>query len=142
MSLDTQQFDTALSDHGCKKLQSNRLTANDRECTNQCCLALESFHEATLQTSCDKEPSITHVLPLTLGLVNELLQIYGTLPHANSLVNGLLESMFDRFNGMLQFVNFSTATGPSFVPQKLADGVKFNDVFCLVATFIDPTIKN
>ena len=55
MSLDTQQFDTALSDHGCKKLQSNRLTAIDRECTNHCCLALESFHEATLQTSCDKE---------------------------------------------------------------------------------------
>ena len=45
--------------------------------------------------------------------MNELLQIYGTLPHANSLVNGLLESMFDRFNGMLQFVNFSTAMGPS-----------------------------
>ena len=74
--------------------------------------------------------------------MNELLQIYGTLPHANSLVNGLLESMFDRFNGMLQFVNFSTAMGPSFVPQKLADSVKFNDVFYLVAPFFDPTIKN
>ena len=142
MSLDPQQFDNALAEHGCKKLQKNKLTAVDRECTTQCCDTLAIFHEATLRTSSDKEPSITHVLPLTLGLVNGLLQILGTLPHASALINALLESMYDRFNGLLQLVKFKTTKGPNFIDQQLQDGEKFNDMFYLIAPFFDPTIKN
>ena len=49
MSLDPQHFDHALAEHGCKKLQTNRLTSIDRECTTQCCDALGNFYEATIK---------------------------------------------------------------------------------------------
>ena len=142
MSLDPQHFDHALAEHGCKKLQTNRLTSIDGECTTQCCDALGNFYEATVRTSSEKDPTVTHVLPLTLGLINGLLKVFGTLPYANALINALLESMYERFNGLLQLVQYTTSKGPTFIAQELADGVKFKDMFYLLAPFFDPTIKN
>ena len=68
-----------------------------------------NFYEATVRTSSEKDPTVTHVLPLTLGLINGLLEVFGTLPYANALINALLESMYERFNGLLQLVQYTTS---------------------------------
>jgi hypothetical protein len=44
--------------------------------------------------------------------------------------------------GLLQLVHYTATEGPNFLPQELAEGVKFKDVFYLLAPFFDPTIKN
>jgi hypothetical protein len=100
------------------------------------------FYEATVRTSSEKDPTVTHVLPLTLGLINGLLEVFGTLTYANALINALLQSMYEHFNGLLQLVQYTTSKGPTFIAQELADGVKFKDMFYLLAPFFDPTIKN
>ena len=44
--------------------------------------------------------------------------------------------------GLLQLVHYTATEGPNFLPQELAEDVKFKDVFYLLAPFFDPTIKN
>jgi hypothetical protein len=143
LALDPDQFEKALQDHGCKKMQLMKLNQIDRDCVMECIRSLCNFQEATLRTSGDKAPTITHVLPLTLGLINGLQELHEKQFHANALVVGLLTSMYKRFNGLLQLVDFQTATAPFFVPEEgLQEGVKFKDNIYLLAPFFDPTIKN
>ena len=77
LSLSSEKLEHSLIDHGCKKLQSLKLNQIDREVVGLACIVLQDFHEATLLTSADKKPTITHVLPLTVGIINGLIALNG-----------------------------------------------------------------
>ena len=86
IKLQPDKFEEALTEHGAKQLQNKRLNSVDRECVLQVISTLENFQEATLRTSCDKQPTVTHVLPLTLGIINYLQEMAGMQPHANAML--------------------------------------------------------
>ena len=93
---------------------------------------LENFQEATLRTSYDKQPTITHVLPFILGIINYLQQMARTQPHANALVHELFAPIHKIFNGLLQLVGFHSTdsiAGLQFTPELSGqtEGVTFND---------------
>ena len=75
MSLHAETFEKAVDDHGSNKLNAMKLQAVDRECVQDVLNALQDFQEATLRNSADKQPTITHVLPLLLGIINNLQQL-------------------------------------------------------------------
>ena len=142
MSLHAETFEKAVDDHGSNKLNAMKLQAVDRECVQDVLNALQDFQEATLRTSADKQPTITHVLPLLLGIINNLQQLLPLSQYAQSIIEELLVSLYKRFNGLLQLVHFKTANAPHFVPAPTVQGETFNDRFYLIAPFLDPTIAN
>ena len=128
MSLNAESFEKAVDDHGSNKLNAMKLQAVDRECVQDVLHALQDFQEATLRTSADKQPTITHVLPLLLGIINNLQQLLPLSLYAQSII--------------LQLVHFKTANAPHFVPAPTVQGETFNDHFYLIAPILDPTISN
>ena len=75
MSLSAEKFEQAVEAHGSKKLSAMKLNALERECVKDILTSLQDFQEATVRTSADKHPTITHVLPLLLGILNNLAQL-------------------------------------------------------------------
>jgi hypothetical protein len=74
-------------------------------------------------------------------LITQLQALLQTATYCRALVEVLLCSMFKRFNGLLQLVDFKTTAHPHFVPEECSPGVTFNDHFYLLAPLLDPTLK-
>ena len=64
----------------------------------------------------------------------------GQKKHCGNLIAGLIISIYKRFNGLLQLINFSAVCGPPFYPEENDAGSWTDNIF-LVASFLDPSIK-
>ena len=102
---------------------------------------LELFTEATLRTEGDKTPTINVALPLLLCVIRNLQQMLANSVYCVQLIKGLLNSLFKRFNGILQLVGFQTPVAPFFNPLPLKEGNMFNDDIYLIASTLDLTVK-
>ena len=114
---DEHKFDIAK--YGDKNAAKRKLTAQDRIILQEFISVLELVTEATLRTEGDKTPTINVALPLLLRVIRNLQQMLANSVYSVQLIKGLLNSLFKRFNGILQLVGFQTPVASFFNPLPL-----------------------
>jgi hypothetical protein len=76
-----------------------------------------------------------------LGIIRNLEMLPAAV-YCKALINALLTTMYSRFNGLLQLVQFKTNAAPHFQHKPVEPGQSFNDPIYLVAPLLDPTVKH
>ena len=135
LELDSEKMEASIAKHE----KADKLSVIEMEALQECLNVLGGFQEATLMTEGDQAPTLNSALPLLLSLVSILQSQVGQTKHCGNFINGLLLSIYKRFNGLLQLVHFSAVCGPPFVEEQNNNTWK-DDIF-LVAPFLDPRMK-
>ena len=139
---DEGKFDKAIETYNDKKATAQKLNQLQKEILAEVIEVLELFTEATMRTEADEMVTINLTIPLVLGVIRSLQELLADTKFCAPLIEGLLTSMFRRFNGLLQMVGFKTSSEPAFTPiPELKKGKLFGDEIYLLSTFLDPAVK-
>ena len=114
---DSEKMEASISEHN----KAEKLTIVEAEVLKESLNVFECFLEATLMTEGDKPPTLNAALPLLLSIINLQQKQMGQTKHCGNLIAviaGLLISIYKRFNGLLQLINFSAVCGPPFYPEE------------------------
>lgn len=140
---DEEKFFLGLEKYGERDALAQKPSVADRAVISEVISVLELFIEATQRTEGEKHPTLNYAAPLVLGIIRNLTGLLVSSEYCRPMIYALLSSMYRRFNGLLQMLNFKTQTDaePPFLMSENANGSCFQDEIYLVAPLLDPTIK-